>query len=266
MAGTSNQERETQNQLQQQRNFQSRLDAGQYNVDNRFNNYSDPFNYENISDQLNQIFSGQEDVINRDTNEAIASQQGEAASRLASRGITGGSVVEDTMSGIAGNVNKSKMNALGTLGIGKASAIGDLMKYINQKKLATTEAASNVDFGNKRNVLGGLQTSYGQQQNLLGGLDDTTAWDDIFSVIKTGAGSAEGISKLITALSDRNFKENIVKVGQKNGINIYEFNYIGSPKRFSGVLAEEVPESVINIGNISFVDYSKLPGIEFKEV
>ncbi len=266
MSGTSNQEKETTRQLNQQGEFQNALRGGKYNVSNRFDDYSDPFGYEDISSQLDDIFSGQEDIINRNVNEDIATQQQGAASSLASRGIAGGSILSDTQSGIASNINKGKYNALGQLGTAKASSLADLQKYFNQLGMQKTQAATNVDFGNKRNVLSGLQGSYGQSQNLLGGLDDTTAWDDIFSVIKTGAGSAEGISKLITALSDRRFKENIVKVGQKNGINIYEFNYIGGSKRFRGVIADEVPKAVIVIGGISFVDYSKLPEIEFSEV
>lgn len=200
MSGTSNQESEANRQLQEQRGFQSDLKGGKYSVSNRFDSYADPFSYQDISNQLNDIFGKQEDIINRDTNEAIATQQGGAASRLASRGITGGSAVEDTMSGIATDINKTKTNALGDLGIGKASSLSDLMKYFNQSKFNKTQAGTNVDLSNKRNVLGSLGQSYGLQGGLMQGLDDTTFWDDLFGVIKTGAGSAGGIAEFIKAL------------------------------------------------------------------
>lgn len=64
-------------------------------------------------------------------------------------------------------------------------------------------------------------------------------------------------------LSDRNAKKNIKKIGEKNGINIYEFEYkpeYNQPKgKHIGVIAQEVehiPSAVINIDGIKHVDYS----------
>ena len=43
--------------------------------------------------------------------------------------------------------------------------------------------------------------------------------------------------------SDVRLKENIVKVGNSpSGINIYEWNYIGKPQRYRGVMAQEILE------------------------
>ena len=64
--------------------------------------------------------------------------------------------------------------------------------------------------------------------------------------------------------SDKTLKENIVKVGQSpSGLNIYEWNYLWSPERFRGVIAQEVqkikPQAVLsNIFGHLLVDYSKL--------
>ena len=64
--------------------------------------------------------------------------------------------------------------------------------------------------------------------------------------------------------SDKTLKENIVKVGQSPlGFNIYEWNYLWSPERFRGVIAQEVqkikPQAVLsNIFGYLMVDYSKL--------
>ena len=66
------------------------------------------------------------------------------------------------------------------------------------------------------------------------------------------------------AMSDKILKENIVKVGQSPlGFNIYEWNYLWSPERFRGVIAQEVqkikPQAVLsNIFGYLMVDYSKL--------
>ena len=43
--------------------------------------------------------------------------------------------------------------------------------------------------------------------------------------------------------SDIRLKENIIKVGNSpSGINIYEWNYIGKPQRYRGVMAQEILE------------------------
>lgn len=66
------------------------------------------------------------------------------------------------------------------------------------------------------------------------------------------------------ALSDKRTKKNIDKVGEKNGINIYDFEYKKAPgKKYRGVMAQEVkdiPGAVAkDEDGIMAVDYSKLP-------
>jgi hypothetical protein len=230
------------------------------NVQNRFNNYENPFEFGDVSSELDSVFGGYEDIINRDTAETIANTQQQAASSLASRGITGGSALTDTKTGIASNINKGKANALSQLGIGKSSALSDLMQYFNQLKFGTTKAASDVDFGNVRNKFG----KFSSQGGALSFLDDDTWLDDLFAGFNAAGNVGGGVASIVTA-SDIRLKENLKKVNQINGINIYEFNYIGNPKRFRGVIAQEVPEASVNIGGVLFVDYPKL-GIPFEEV
>jgi hypothetical protein len=87
-----------------------------------------------------------------------------------------------------------------------------------------------------------------------------------------GAGANLGSSYLMStalAASDINLKENIKKVGEENGFNLYEFNYIGKPdKRFIGVMAQEVqeimPDAVAEIGGYLAVDYGKI-GLEMRD-
>ena len=72
------------------------------------------------------------------------------------------------------------------------------------------------------------------------------------------------VGNIATAFSDKTLKENIVKVGQSpSGFNVYEWNYLWSPERFRGVIAQEVqkikPKAVLsNIFGHLMVDYSKL--------
>ena len=49
-------------------------------VKNRFDNYQDPHSFGDISSQIGDVYSGYEDMINRDTAEQIAKQQEGAGS------------------------------------------------------------------------------------------------------------------------------------------------------------------------------------------
>ena len=66
--------------------------------------------------------------------------------------------------------------------------------------------------------------------------------------------------------SDIRLKENYFIVGKsKSGVDIYEFSYIGNPKRYRGVMAQDVPFASINVNGYLYVDYSKLD-VDFKEI
>lgn len=80
---------------------------------------------------------------------------------------------------------------------------------------------------------------------------------------------ASGVGTAWTAFSDITLKENIIPAGQENGHNIYEFSYKGSPKRYVGVMAQEVreimPEAVKEFGGYLAVDYAMI-GVTMREV
>lgn len=68
--------------------------------------------------------------------------------------------------------------------------------------------------------------------------------------------------------SDVLLKENIRRIGEENGFPIYEFNYIWSPQKFIGVMAQEimkmVPDAVRKVRGYLAVDYGKL-GVDFRK-
>jgi hypothetical protein len=65
--------------------------------------------------------------------------------------------------------------------------------------------------------------------------------------------------------SDIRLKENIQKIGQINGLNIYSYNYLNSKISYTGVMAQELIgtkyESAVRTHPSGFyqVDYSKIP-------
>ena len=76
---------------------------------------------------------------------------------------------------------------------------------------------------------------------------------------------------MYTAFSSKKLKDNIIKIGESiAGHNIYKFNYKGSTRKFIGVIAEEiqqtVPEAVVTMSNgLLGVNYN-LIDVTFKEV
>jgi len=81
-------------------------------------------------------------------------------------------------------------------------------------------------------------------------------------------GSLLGVGATIGSaiISDIRFKENIKKVGtSSSGTNVYRWNYIGSPQRYQGVIAQEVPWACVDKDGIKYVDYSKVD-VDFQEV
>ena len=256
-------------------------------IRNRFDGYKDPYGFEDQSTFLDKIFGEYENQINQGASELTANQQQGAASRMASRGITGGSAVDDTMSSIGTNIGKSKFNALSNLKVGKSQGLLGLMDAINKRKLQKETLGSSVD---QQNVGNEMQQALAIANAYLGnrGMDiqeksSPGTLDDIFSGLgdmgSLFAGivemfpelfaSGDAIAVPLAAASDIRLKENISKVGTQNGFNIYDFNYIGNPRRFRGVIADEVeqtrPDAVTTINGIKHVFYDKI-GIQFREV
>ena len=75
-------------------------------------------------------------------------------------------------------------------------------------------------------------------------------------------GQIAGIASMF--MSDERLKENINKVGSFKGLNLYEFNYIWSPVKVIGFIAQEVekvlPEAVIEVLGYKAVNYGKILG------
>ena len=87
--------------------------------------------------------------------------------------------------------------------------------------------------------------------------------------IATSAVSAG--ASVAAAGSSKKLKDNIVKIGKSiAGHNIYKFNYKGDSRRYVGVIAEEiqqtVPEAVVTMPNGFLGVIYDLIDVQFKEV
>lgn len=146
------------------------------------------------------------------------------------------------------------------------SAAGMSAQSAGQNYMGNMSAAGNTFNAGFNTQISGLSSILNNQTNAY-----VNGGTDIMGGI---GGIMGGVANMYSAgvFSDRRLKENIREVGvdQRTALTLYEFNYINDPRKFVGVMADEVelvyPEAV-TMTDIGFkaVDYDML-GIEFKEV
>lgn len=110
-------------------------------------------------------------------------------------------------------------------------------------------------------------------ENQMQDAENLQGYTNLLNPIATMGGSSEsttrespGIGSILgTALqlfglfSDRRAKENIVKLGDHKGHNIYAYNYLWSPTIEIGVMADEVPHAICGaVDGIAVVDYARI--------
>jgi len=149
--------------------------------------------------------------------------------------------------GMAGQQHLGGMaQGAGTIGSGLNMQLSGLGNVLNSQTQMAINAPDNSFLGNLGGIMGGVA-----------GMG--TAFPGM------GAGIA-GI------FSDIRLKENIEPAGVDalTGLNLYDFNYKWNPKRFRGVMAQEVkemyPEAVYTSGAGWMAVYYDRLGIEMKEI
>ncbi len=149
------------------------------------------------------------------------------------------------------------------LGANAAAGLGGIGQKTGENLANTAIGAGKAQAGSQiagANTLGSSITSAGN--SLAGGLYGQQA-PDLFA---TGGFNPEAYGNGLP-WSDKILKENIIYLGEENNYPVYEFNYIWSPVRFIGVMAQDIlsilPEAVHKVGKYFAVDYSKL-GVEFR--
>lgn len=123
------------------------------------------------------------------------------------------------------------------------NTIYDMSKGVTGLSNALAQSVSNYNLN-----------KYQQERN-----SNSSLYNTIGQTIGAAAGAA-------AMASDKRLKENLKKLDTVDGVNIYEFNYIGDNIRQVGVIAQELQKAysqcvIKNYKNSGYlgVDYSKLP-------
>lgn len=162
----------------------------------------------------------------------LETNQNEQLSKLALDSITAGNQQQQILQNQAASTRAQQFGEVGSL-LGFAPPFQP--QPVN---------GYDLGYGNQLGYYNAQQGARAQQANNLFGLGSMAAF----------------------ALSDRRYKENLHKISEENGFNIYEWNFIGSKRRYRGVIADEVekimPDAVVEIGGIKYVNYEKI-GVEY---
>lgn len=152
----------------------------------------------------------------------------------------------------------------------RANTLGGVQS-VNDARIAQREANTGL-LSDLINIGQGVNRS--SQSQLGSAAGDAMSRQNAFTQAKAASraqtygtiGQLGASALMFLALSDRSVKHSINKIGKsRNGINIYEFSYIGSSQRYQGVMADEVPWAVVkHSSGKDMVDYSKVD-VEFKK-
>lgn len=129
------------------------IDDTKTQVNNRFDNYDTPFGYKETSNKLNDLYNLRLGDINKNFSQDVAKGTQDATGRMASQGITGGSVLNDMLSGIRNNGAIRRDSNINNLNQIFTNADLNAMQTENQNQFQNTMAAQNTDFRNIANTL-----------------------------------------------------------------------------------------------------------------
>lgn len=222
-----------------------------------------------ISMQMNPFDDYVINGINRqaDSDYSILKQAQSAAGQLGSnRDLLGANDIEQTRLNTIGQFQQSQYN----------QALNNSLNQLTQDRQQDIENnftagdfLRGLDTQTKQAPITGLQT-FGQLLGAIPQSGGSTSQSTSESSSQNGFGQTlAGLGKIL-ALSDERLKDDIVKVGEHDGLGLYEFSYKGDPehRRFRGVMAQEVmahdPDAVVEVSGVLMVDYGRL-GIPMME-
>lgn len=177
---------------------------------------------------------------------------------------------------IIDSANNNQLGAASNYYQGQGNALLDALKgstildQNNQQKLdAAREKWGEEDNRGWNRLAMLLSAAQGSAGNYGTTTGQATGQQGGNSLQRIGGGIATGLGLL--GKSDIRAKENIRFVGKRNGHNVYDFNYIGKPQRYRGVMAQEILETnpdavaVDPRDGLLMVNYSKL-GFEMERI
>ena len=217
------------------------LTAGERQAQDLINLYQDPQAFQqNIRGFLNPF----RDIVTQDINRAFEDQYGGLSRQASEAGAFGGSRYRQA----AGDLERARLDAIANATAGQYNtALGQQQQVIGNL-LGFGGLERGIDLQQRGALPAAISTYSSALAPLLQtntGESTTAGKEGLVSKVGKVAGLAGSIAGLF---SERKLKTNIKKIGEKFGLNVYEYEYLWSPQKFIGYMADEVeklyPEAI----------------------
>ena len=236
------------------------ITGGERQAEDLINLYKDPEAYRS---QIETYLSPYRDIITDDINKSFEDPYSALKSRASEAGAFGDTryrggeadLDEGRLRAIAAATQSQYNTAQGQMqqSIGNLLGFGGLERSVDlQQRSALPQAI---------NMAGGIYSPLLSAQNQTGG---TSAWTESGSQGTLGKiGQVAGTAAKIAGLfSDERLKKNIKKIGEQKGLNVYEYEYLWSPQKWVGYMAQEVeklfPDAVGESMGFKTVNYGEI--------
>lgn len=165
---------------------------------NAFENYDESFNYNKASGILDRIVGKQKEGINRDFTNNLASARANKYKQLASRGITGGSMLDSQLNDVTdtfANARTDAISNLDTARLGQEPGLMEMESNVNYRNTAAKQQAQSQRIQNILQKLGLMSETGVNEGNLQN--QEGSAWDDLFGAIGSIANIASAVAGIL---------------------------------------------------------------------
>lgn len=162
---------------------------------NRLDSYQNPFGYDQMSKIANGQYSSRLNDLNRIYGNLGAQNRKSTGARLASQGITGGSVLNNAINQGQADINRNQTDAMSQLAQQKMAQDMGMMQQENAFQYDRANRAQQIDFQRIQEIL----QRYGALNNMYGGIQDRkfaveqyneqkpTWFDDVLALANTAS-------------------------------------------------------------------------------
>ena len=146
-----------------------------------------------IMQQYGDVFNIGRDNINKTFEKDIARSERNAGERLASQGLSSGSLFNNSIASAGDNARSSRYGAMGDLAMNEASGKVGIMSDINRMDQGDAQFNALAKLRKYNAILDGLNSKLsatGQLNQSASMMDDTNGWDDLLAGLNTVGGLA----------------------------------------------------------------------------
>jgi len=150
------------------------------------------FSSDDMLGNLNNTYNTGIDRINKSFGSDISRSERNAGERMASQGLSKGSLFNNTVASAGDGLKGEKYNAIGGLTMDKGNAELNVMDSVNRMDQGDAQFNSMAKLRKYTAILDGLNSQLGS----VGMMDSTNGWDDALATLNVGSNVAKGVASI----------------------------------------------------------------------